>query len=137
MKNYERPIITVNEEYAEGVYAASGDTCYALNVDLQGPYNNQYYVTMSAPHKTEGDAAHESAGLVITLTFNKNVNYLRVHGNGDNGIAPTSVTGSGTDTLTVRYDVSVSAMQYSLYLGQLAVEAEDGLTVKAVLDCLS
>ena len=30
MKNYERPVVLLNEELAEGVYAGSGD-CYTFN----------------------------------------------------------------------------------------------------------
>ena len=39
MKKYEKPVVMINEELAEGVYAASGATCYLVNsFGCQNPY---------------------------------------------------------------------------------------------------
>jgi len=37
MKNYEKPVVMVNEELAEGVYAASGDKAANVNAETSGP----------------------------------------------------------------------------------------------------
>ena len=34
MKDYVKPVVLVNEELAEGVYAASGSDCYTVTTNI-------------------------------------------------------------------------------------------------------
>lgn len=83
MKNYERPIVMINEDLAEGVYAASGasvpvSTCYKVSgFGCQDPYAivgtelNAWTVHVDGFHSV--DAGHHSTYRVVTLTFNHSV----------------------------------------------------------------
>ena len=70
MKNYEKPVVMVNEGLAEGVYAASGD-CWSVNCY---PVNPQHVVDGYKHFRVEfqhTDAVtHISTAVEIQLTFN-------------------------------------------------------------------
>ncbi len=139
MKNYERPMITVNEELAEGVYAASGDTaggsvientssastCYGFTPNLQGSSDSYYYIDMQITHLTaDGSDPHASTGLIITFNFSQPVKYA-----GAQSCNPASVSGDGTSTIQVKLDASVDAQYWGGYLGQVKFESEAGLSL--------
>ena len=47
MKNYEKPVLLVNEELAEGVYAASGSIHWNLSVSTEGGVGNIHEAVVS------------------------------------------------------------------------------------------
>lgn len=64
MKNYEKPMVLVNEELAEGVYAASG--CFTGGGKVAQQLNGYYIYEISMRH----DADHHSENSCeVTVTF--------------------------------------------------------------------
>lgn len=74
MKEYVKPIILLNEEIAEGVYAASGDTCWTVSQrgDVVHSYEGRKVFFIDLTHD---GSAHDSAGAKVTFTFNFNVSH--------------------------------------------------------------
>ena len=73
MKKYERPVVLVNEDLAEGVYAASGKSCWTANgagkqtaVSSRGDFRFQ----INGVH--HGEERH-AASVYITFTFDQMV----------------------------------------------------------------
>lgn len=71
MNTYEKPVIKMNEEVAEGVYAASGSDCWDVSVDFT-PHADKVEVQISAYH-TNSTEPHK-ANLSVTIEFNKPIN---------------------------------------------------------------
>ncbi len=102
MKNYERPIVMINEDLAEGVYAASGagvGSCYLVNsFGCQNPYEitgtdmNAWTVHVDGVHN---DPGHHSSYREVTIVFNYPV---QVHAKESN---TTVLSGDGTNTIVV------------------------------------
>ena len=71
MKNYEKPVVLMNEELAEGVYAASGDgDCWTLTYTVPQRWNGEgMVIELVATHSTE--LQHLSLGTVVTVTFDQ------------------------------------------------------------------
>ena len=72
MKNYERPIIAINDETTEGVYAASGDGCYTVTTNIhQKPETGRgdYRIQVNGKHQAD----HSSESQTLTLNFNQTV----------------------------------------------------------------
>ena len=100
MKKYERPVVLVNEELAEGVYAASGATCYQVTgYGCQNPYliegtnMNAWTVHVQGTHL---DPGHHSTYREVTVCFNYPVKVY------DYEEANTTVlSGDGTNTIVV------------------------------------
>ncbi len=68
MSNYEKPVILVNEELAEGVYAASGN-CWSASAKSVQDWNGSHHVfEISLTHSTAVE--HISKGATIELSFN-------------------------------------------------------------------
>jgi len=66
MNNYEKPMILMNEEIAEGVYAASGDTGSSGPSVVKGTEEyGQNHFTVSV------DSAYQGKHIIITLLANK------------------------------------------------------------------
>lgn len=89
MKKYEKPMVLVNDELAEGVYAASG--CMETDIKVTSTSNQDrefrvYFKHTSADHGNEGRAT--------TITFNKPVEIVNID-------SVTSYSGSGTSVITV------------------------------------
>ncbi len=130
MKNYERPIVMINEDLAEGVYAASGD-CYTVTAHItQGPglaaVLEYYVIQLDGVHDAKD--GHHSSTRVIRVVFNKNVTYRSsnaesVSGSGSNVLDLTYVQGNGS------YHNNASD---TLGLGNLSVDAEVGLAIESV-----
>lgn len=91
MKNYEKPVVLVNEELAEGVYAASGD-CWTASVKSfrQVGDSNEYWVDMLFCHN--GEEGHSN--VTFTATFNQDVSLGCFNGNGSASASGNTVTGS-------------------------------------------
>ena len=99
MKKYEKPVVMVNEELAEGVYAASGASCYLVNgFGCQNPYElvntgmNAWTVHVDGVHN---DPGHHSSYREVTVVFNYPVYVERYESN------TTVVSGDGTNTIVV------------------------------------
>lgn len=68
MKNYVKPIVTLNEEIAEGVYAASGD-CWSISVAEVQEWNGSAKIFQVAlSHSTAVE--HISSASTVAITFN-------------------------------------------------------------------
>ena len=134
MKNYEKPVVLVNEELAEGVYAGSGN-CYTFDARItQTPQNGRdtYIIQIDGTH----DAAdhHHSDSRTVKISFNQNVTYV--------SSGAEVMTGSGTNTLYLTYvqkngDYHNNGGPEFIGLGNLTVKAGDGLAITGICctDC--
>lgn len=129
MKNYEKPIITINEELAEGVYAASGD-CYTFTAEIvQDPKlgHEVYTIQMNGDHAaTDG---HHSSTRTVAISFNMPVIY--------NSSNAAEVVGSGTNTLYLTFIDGTNGSYHNnasdkIGLGQLLVKADEGLAITSI-----
>lgn len=100
MENYSKPLVLMNEELAEGVYAASGsDDCFKVSswVNQRPETGRNYYVIkVDATHNAADK--HHSANQVLTLHFNQPVTYHSCYGQG-----AAYVSGNGTNTLKIAF----------------------------------
>lgn len=81
MKNYAKPVVLANADLAEGIYAASGadSTCYTVNARIcQRPETGRedYRIQVDAKH----NADHNCNGQLLTIEFNKPVQYISSNG---------------------------------------------------------
>lgn len=101
MKNYEKPVVVVNEGLAEGVYASSGcltatyegggATVYIASRPQPNDLEQVYTIQVGGTHiMPEGDV-HKSGTQTVYITFNQPVTY--------NGITSTTISSSNTNTL--------------------------------------
>jgi hypothetical protein len=120
MRNYTKPIIVKNNEFAEGVYAASGE-CYSVNFQIhQKPEvgRGDYRIQVNGVHAaTDG---HHSGEQVLTINFNIPVIYK-----GSNG---TLIGGDGTNTISIKYNYH-NNQNDNIGLGDVIVESDAGLAV--------
>lgn len=130
---YERPIVLVNEELAEGVYAASGaagggSDCYTVTARIhQAPETSRgdYRIQVEGRHAA-GDG-HHSGEQVLTLSFNQAVEYVSSNGSLQNG--------NNTAAIEITYNYHNNAND-NIGLGDVVVKADAGLAVTgAVLSC--
>lgn len=133
MKRYEKPVVMINEELAEGVYAASGycdGDCYNVwitSCQTPVPARNTYKYQFDGKHIANETDGHSGSGQVLTVVFNKNVTYVSCSG--------TYLSGSGTNTIEIKYGYTQNPSD-NIGLGDLEVTAEDGLEVESlVLGC--
>lgn len=132
MKNYVKPMVLANEELAEGVYAASGamtgDDCYSVTYNIhQRPQEGRgdYRIQFNATHGAND--GHHSAEQNLIVAFNMPVEYA--------GSGGTYVSGSGTNTIVVRFNYHSNATE-GIGLGDLIVKADAGLAItSAQLTC--
>ncbi len=115
MKNYEKPVVVVDSEIAEGVYAASGYSsgCYTVTANIhQRPETGRgdYRIQVIATH-TATD--HHSTGQELTVNFNQPVTY--------NGVT--------SSTIKVTYDYHNNNPEYNIGFGDLIVTSDPGLEV--------
>lgn len=130
MKNYERPVVMINEDLAEGVYAASGD-CYTVTAQIQqGPglekHLEYYVIQLDGIHAAQD--GHHSSERVIRVVFNQNVTYKNSNA--------ASVAGSGSNVLDLTYIQGNGSYHNNaddtLGLGNLEVNSEVGLAITSV-----
>ena len=73
MKNYSKPIVLLNEELAEGVYAASGSSsaCYTVDayIDQVPETGREYYVIKWNANHNAPD--HHGTEQILTVHFNQ------------------------------------------------------------------
>lgn len=122
---YEKPIISVDTEMAEGVYAASG-------ADSAGCYDATAYIHQT-PETGRGDyriqvngkhhADHTREVQVLTISFNQNVTYV----SGGAGL----ISGNGTTTLKVRLSYHQNPND-NIGFGDLVVTSDAGLSITGV-----
>ena len=76
MKNYEKPVLLVNEELAEGVYAASGSIHWNLSVSTEGGVGNIHEAVVSNTTGVVDDT--ETKTVTVTLGFSEAVSIEEV-----------------------------------------------------------
>ncbi len=120
MKRYEKPVVLVNEELSEGVYAASG--CYTVTTRVHQEIQNgrgDYRIQIDGKHVAD----HTKEKQTLTISFNMPVEYKSSNG--------TLVgLGSGT-TLVIDYAYHQNPTD-NVGLGDLIVVADPGLQVTSV-----
>ena len=122
-KTYERPIVLANQSLAEGVFLASGDSCYSTTA-----YIHQTPETGRETYKIQFDAHHEADhcsnyNQCLHITFNQPVEYVSSSG--------TYEGGNGTCTL----DIGLSYWNNksdNIGNGSLEVKAGDSLAITFV-----
>ena len=122
MKNYEKPVVLMNENLAEGVYAESGQACYTTTGYIhqvpetgRGDYRIQVNGVHSADHYCEAQVLH--------ISFNMPVTYKSSNG--------SLAGGNGTSSLDINYSYHNNEND-NIGLGDLVVEADSGLAVTGV-----
>lgn len=116
---YEKPIIILNEELAEGIYAASGSSCYTVTAYIhQTPENGRgdYRIQVNGVHQ----ASHTNNAQLLYISFNTAVTYKSSNGE--------LVSGNGTNTLVIKYTYWQNQND-NIGLGDLVVESDAGLAV--------
>jgi hypothetical protein len=98
MKNYEKPIAFADENYAEGIFMASGEgsDCYTVSATrTQTPRTGfeRYVFQVNAQH--HADPTHTTNEQELVITFNYPVTYYSSGG--------TYLAGNGTNTLHIKY----------------------------------
>ncbi|MCH5342950.1 MAG: hypothetical protein J1E64_02845 [Acetatifactor sp.] len=135
MKNYEKPIVLMNDEVSEGVYAASGagagGDCYTVTAYIhQKPETGRedYRIQVDATHAAKD--LHHSTEQVLTLYFNQPVTFSFCSDSN-----ATLSGGNGTSALDITYNYHNNANDH-IGLGDVVVTSADGLAVTgAVLKC--
>ena len=122
MKKYEKPVVMINEELAEGVYAASGcfGDCYEVKIVSHNIIGNTHVYQFDATHKVcEEHGSHCGSEQVLIVKFDKNVDIKEVSTDW------ISWVGDGTDTLYLTYRYTQNETG-NIGLGNLTVAPSDG-----------
>ncbi len=120
MSNYSKPVISIDDGMAEGVYAASG--CYTASAYIhQAPETGRgdYRIQVNGQHKSD----HTKEAQVLTISFNQNVTYV----SGGAGL----ISGDGTTTLKVKLSYHQNPTD-NIGFGDLIVTSEPGLAITGV-----
>ena len=122
MREYAKPVVTVDNGLAEGVYAASGAGCYTASAYIhQTPQTGRgdYRIQVNGQHKAD----HTKEAQVLTISFNQNVTYVSSNG----GL----ISGDGTPTLNIKFSYHQNPND-SIGLGDLCVISDAGLAITGV-----
>ena len=122
MKQYAKPVVTVDNGLAEGVYAASGAGCYDASAYIhQTPQTGRgdYRIQVNGKHHSD----HTKEAQVLTISFNQNVTYV----SGGAGL----ISGDGTPTLNIKFSYHQNPTD-TIGLGDLVVTADAGLAITGV-----
>lgn len=122
MREYAKPVVTVDNGLAEGVYAASGAGCYTASAYIhQTPQTGRgdYRIQVNGQHKAD----HTKEAQVLTISFNQNVTYV----SGGAGL----ISGNGTATLKVKLGYHQNPTD-NIGFGDLVVTADTGLAITGV-----
>lgn len=117
MSNYKKPVISIDNGLAEGVYAASG--CYTTNAYIhQTPQTGRgdYRIQVNGKHSSD----HTKESQILTISFNQNVIYV----SGGAGLAG----GNGTTTLIINLSYHQNPND-NIGFGDLVVTSEPGLKI--------
>ena len=120
MKQYTKPMISIDDGMAEGVYAASG--CYTADAYIhQTPQTGRgdYRIQVNGQHKSD----HTKEAQVLTISFNQNVTYE----SGGAGL----ISGDGTTTLKVNLSYHQNPSD-NIGFGDLIVTSNPGLAITGV-----
>lgn len=74
MKQYSKPVVSVDNGLAEGVYAASGAGCYTATANIhQTPQigRGDYRIQVNGQHHSD----HTKEAQTLTISFNQPVTY--------------------------------------------------------------
>ena len=122
MKQYSKPVVSIDNGLAEGVYAASGAGCYKASAySQQTPQTGRgdYRIQVNGHH----NADHTKESQVLTISFNQNVTYV----SGGAGLS----SGDGTPTLTIRLSYHQNPTD-NIGFGDLVVTSDAGLSITGV-----
>ena len=122
MKQYSKPVVSVDNGLAEGVYAASGAGCYEASAYIhQTPQTGRgdYRIQVNGQHHAD----HTKEAQILTISFNQNVTYV----SGGAGL----ISGSGTPTLKVKLGYHQNPTD-TIGFGDLIVTADTGLAITGV-----
>lgn len=122
MVKYSKPMVTVDQGLAEGVYAASGAGCYEASAYIhQKPETGRgdFRIQVNGKH----NADHTREAQVLTISFNRNVTYV----SGGAGL----INGNGTPTLQVKLSYHQNPND-NIGLGDLVVTSDAGLAITGV-----
>ncbi len=123
MKNYDKPIVLVNPQLAEGVYLASGDSCYSTSAVIhQRPEvgRGDYRIQINGKH----NADHNCNGQILTISFNQLVKYSNSNGQ--------LISGDNSNTLQIKYNYWNNHID-NIGFGDLVVVSEQGLAITDVI----
>ncbi|MBR6665468.1 MAG: hypothetical protein IKL22_07120 [Lachnospiraceae bacterium] len=130
MKKYERPVVLVNEELAEGVYAASGAVCYTFTAKItQTPENGRGTYAIQIDGKHDAADGHHSTERTVQISFNQAVTHSQSNA--------SSVSGNGSSVLILEYTNESgnyhNNAEDNIGLGQLYVISDAGLAVTGIV----
>lgn len=123
MSKYVKPVISLNEGMAEGVYAASG--CYTATAKIhQTPQigRDDYRIQVNGAH----NANHTKDAQTLTISFNQPVKYVSFAANG-----ATYVSGNDTNTLVISLTYHQNPTD-NIGAGDLVVTSDPGLSVTSI-----
>ena len=122
MSKYVKPVISLDEGMAEGVYAASGAGCYKASAYIhQTPQTGRgdYRIQVNGHH----NADHTKEAQVLTISFNQNATYV----SGGAGV----ISGDGTTTLKIKLSYHQNPTD-NIGFGDLVVTSDAGLAITGV-----
>lgn len=76
MNTYQKPCVIELTNSSEGVYMASGDTCYIVNMNGDATVTTAWYKHFELSYEHTG--AHEAKDVIVTFTFNQNVDGSKI-----------------------------------------------------------
>lgn len=120
VSKYVKPVISLDEGMAEGVYAASG--CYSASAYIhQTPQTGRgdYRIHVDGKHASD----HTKEAQILTISFNQNVTYV----SGGAGL----ISGNGTPTLKVKLGYHQNPND-NIGLSDLVVTSDASLAITGV-----
>ena len=125
MKQYSKPVVSVDNGMAEGVYAASGAGCYSASAYIhQTPQTGRgdYRIQVDGDHHAD----HTKTAQILTISFNQPVTYKYCNGNG-----ASLASGNGSTTLVINLGYYQNPTDH-IGIGDFVVESESGLAITGV-----
>ena len=125
MKQYSKPVVSVDNGLAEGVYAASGAGCYSASAYIhQTPQTGRgdYRIQVDGDHHAD----HTKTAQILTISFNQPVTYKYCNGNG-----ASLASGNGSTTLVINLGYYQNPTDH-IGIGDFVVESESGLAITGV-----
>lgn len=120
MSNYKKPVISIDNGLAEGVYAASG--CYTTSSSIhQRPETGRgdYHIQIDGIHHAD----HTKNAQTLKVTFNQPVTYVSCNANG-----ASYLSGNGTNTISISLGYHQNPTD-NIGFGDLVVTSESGLEI--------
>ena len=122
MREYAKPVVTVDNGLAEGVYAASGAGCYEASAYIhQTPQTGRgdYRIQVNGQHHAD----HTKEAQILTISFNQNVTYV----SGGAGL----ISGDGSSILKIKLSYHQNPTD-NIGFGDLVVTSDAGLAITGV-----